>query len=195
MAEAKTKKERLVTPEGIASFVHVFEPHAVEEGKPPKFGLILLFQSKEEIKQLRAKCIAAADERFGRETWKKLLDKKKFRFPWRPADEYEDYGAPFADAPAEAVFCNFSSKDAPEVVDRSAKPIMKASEVYSGMLARVSYAVWAYDSNGNKGVTLLLNNVQKTGKGEKLSGKPGANEDFDAVEGEDGTEEEDDDEI
>lgn len=187
------KKERLVTPEGIASFVHVFEPHAVEEGKPEKYGLILVFESKEAIAELRKKCFAAADAKFGRDAWKKLLDKKKFRFPWRDADEYEEYGAPFTTSGDKAVFCNFSSKSQPEVVNRRAQPILKASEVYSGMKARVSYAVWPYDSNGNKGVTLLLNNVQKTGDGEKLSGKPGASDDFEAVEGEDGTDDDDDD--
>lgn len=183
MAE-KQKSERLTSPSGIVSFPHVFEPHAINQGDEPKYSLILVFDNLDVIKELRQKCVAAADAKFGREAWKKFKEKGKFRFPWRPGSDYDEYGAPF-DTDG-AYFCSFSSKSQPEVVNRQAKPILKAQEIYAGCKARVTYAVWAYDSNGNKGVTLLLNNVQKTGDGPKLSGKPSGADDFDVVEGEDG---------
>ena len=51
--------------------------------------------------------------------------------------------------------------------------------------------MWPYDTDGNKGVTLFLNNVQKVRDGDRLAGRPDAEDDFDAVEGEDGEEEDD----
>ena len=192
---ATEKKKRLVTPEGIACFVHVFEPHAQkrEDGTKgdPKYSVLLVFPSKEAIKELRRECMAAATAKFGEEKWRALLKKGKFRFPWRPATDYDEYGPPFDDE--NAVFCIFSSKDQPDVVDRRAKPVMKQKEIYSGMKARVSYGVWPYDTNGNKGVTLFLNNLQKTDDGEKLAGRSSGEDDFEPVEGEDGSDDDEDD--
>lgn len=187
----RKERPRLTTPEGIVCFEHVWEAAAMEEGKQKKFSLILVFPNKAILKELRQQCIATATAKFG-EDWRKLHEKGKFRFPWRDGDEYEDYGAPFTNE--GAVFCSFQSTTPVGVVDGRAKPIMDRADFYSGALARVTYTPWAYDSNGNKGVTLLLNNVQKTGKGERIAGKPNAEDDFEAVEdGDDGIEEDGDD--
>ena len=193
MATSKEKKPRLTSPTGIACFEHVWEPHAMEEGKDKKYSLLLVFtpevsgDMKKALAELKQKCMAAATEKFGEDAWRAMHKKGKFRFPWRKGDEYEDYGAPFTDD--GAMFCVFQSTSPPGVVDRRAKPITDRSDFYSGALARVTYAVWAYDSNGNKGVTLLLNNVQKIKDGERLSGKPSAEDDFEGVEGDDEEEE------
>jgi len=181
------KKPRLTSPVGIACFEHVWEPDAMEEGKEKRYSVLLVFNEevsgdlKKALSELKQKCMAAATEKFGEDTWRALHKKGKFRFPWRKASDYDEYGAPFDED--GAMMCSFQSKSPPGVVDRRAKPITDRSEFYSGALARVTYAVWPYDSNGNKGVTLLLNNVQKIKDGERLSGKPSAEEDFDAVEG------------
>ena len=42
-------------------------------------------------------------------------------------------------------------------------------------------------------MTLLLNNVQKIEDGERLSGRPDAEDDFEPVAGEDGADDDDDD--
>lgn len=182
----KTKSERLTSPQGIVCFEHVWEAAAMEEGKEPRFSLMLVYAEPKalaELKELKQKCFAAATAKFGEEEWRKMHGKGKFRFPWRKGDDYEDYGPPF-DLPG-AMFCNFQSKSAPGVVNARAKPITDRSDFYSGCIARVTYSPWAYDSNGNKGVTLLLNNVQKVKDGERLSGKPSAEDDFEAAEGAD----------
>jgi hypothetical protein len=113
--------------------------------------------------------------------------------PWRKGTDYEDeHGFPFDRE--GSYFMNFASKDQPGVVNRKAKPI-DAKEIYSGCQVRVTYGVWPYDTDGNKGVTLFLNNVQKVADGERLAGRPEASDDFEALEGEDGTEEDDIDDI
>lgn len=59
---------------------------------------------------------------------------------------------------------------------------MDKGEVYSGCYARVSLNLYAFNVDGNKGIAAGLNNVQKLGEGEPLSGRSRAEDDFTAVE-------------
>jgi hypothetical protein len=173
------KKERVrrTSPIGIACFVHVFSPEAPREGaknKDPKYKMMLVFDAETwknapEVKELKLACVAAAEEKFGKDAREKIK-KGKIKMPWRPASDYGDEGYGFPFDQEGAYMISFSSKEAPGVVDRKAKPLMKQSEFYSGCFARATYGVWPYDTDGNKGVTL-----------------------FDAVEGEDGEDDGDDD--
>jgi hypothetical protein len=195
MAE-KQERVRRTSPIGIACFVYVFSPQAPREGnksKEPKYKVILSWDAEAmkspEMKALKLACIEAAEEKFGKDARDKIK-KGKIKMPWRPGTDYEENGFPFDRE--GSYFANFSSKDAPGIVNHKAKPITNPKECYSGMKARVTYGVWAYDTDGNKGVTLFLNNIQKCGDGDRLAGRPDAADDFDAVEGEGGEEELDD---
>ncbi len=75
-------------------------------------------------------------------------------------------------------FINANSKTAPQIVDKSVKPILDRSEVYSGCYGRVSLNFYAFNSNGNKGVACGLGNIQKIRDGEPLGGKSSAVDDF-----------------
>lgn len=196
---AKSERVRRTSPIGIACFVYVFAPQAAREGaknKDPKYKTVLVFDAETwrgpEAKALRLACLEAATEKFGADA-KDKIKKGKINMPWRPGTDYEENGFPFDQE--GCVFINFSSKDAPGVVDRKAKPITDPKQMYSGCKARVTYGVWPYDTDGNKGVTLFLNNIQKVADGDRLAGRPDAADDFEAVEGEDGAEDEDIDDI
>lgn len=197
----REKRPRLTSPIGVACFVHVFKPQAPGENaksKEPKYKIILVWDPETargpDMKELKRQCIAAAEAKFGQDARDKIK-KGKIKMPWRPASDYGDEGYGFPFDQEGWVFANFSSTQQPGVVNRRAKPIIAENEIYSGMKARVTYAVWAYDREGNKGVTLLLNNVQKIADGDRLSGRPDAEDDFEAVEGEDGSDDEDLDDI
>lgn len=196
---AKEKKPRLHSPIGIACFVHVFKPEQPGEkakSKDPKYKMMLVIDKStwksDEAKALKAACVAAAEAKFGADA-KEKIKKGKLKMPWRDASDYGDEGYGFPFDQEGAVMLNFSSREQPGVVDRKAKPLMKESEFYAGCKARVSYGVWAYDTDGNRGVTLFLNNVQKVADGERLAGRPDAEDDFDSVPGEDGADDGDDD--
>jgi Protein of unknown function (DUF2815). len=80
---------------------------------------------------------------------------------------------------------NVSSKIKPTILgtqrdaDGKLKAITDAEEIYSGMYGRVSLNFFAYNTNGNKGISCGLNNVQKTKDGAKLGGgKTNAQDDF-----------------
>ena len=79
-------------------------------------------------------------------------------------------------------FLNANSGQKPGVVDAQLNPIMDKNEVYSGCYARVSLNLYAFNVDGNKGIAAGLNNVQKLGEGEPLSGRSRAEDDFTAVE-------------
>ena len=82
-------------------------------------------------------------------------------------------------------FINANSNTAPQIVDRTVKPIFDRGEVYSGCYARVSLNFYAFNSNGNKGIACGLGNIQKVRDGEPLGGRTNASDDFATLEDDD----------
>ena len=79
---------------------------------------------------------------------------------------------------AGCYFINANSATAPGIVDADRQPILERSEVYSGVYGRASINLYAFNSNGNKGIACGLNNLQKISDGEPLGGKSRAEDDF-----------------
>ena len=79
---------------------------------------------------------------------------------------------------ANAYFVNANSATAPGVVDAARNPILTRSEVYSGVYGRASINLYAFNSNGNRGIACGLNNLQKIRDGEPLGGRASAESDF-----------------
>lgn len=200
MADTKERKS-LQSPIGIATFVHLFEPFAFKAtktraAKEPQYSVLLVFDAdtakSPEMRALKLACIEAAEAKFGADARLKIK-RGKIAMPWRDAAEYEEYGEPFTDE--GSVMINFKSNTPPGIVDRRATPIMDRKAVYSGCKMRASFGVWPYDTDGSRGVTLLLNNVQKAGDGKRLAGRPDAEDEFDAIGGDDGSDGDDDDDL
>ena len=63
-------------------------------------------------------------------------------------------------------------------MDADRNPILERSEVYSGVYGRASISLYAFNSNGSRGIACGLNNLQKIADGEPLGGKPRAEDDF-----------------
>lgn len=75
-------------------------------------------------------------------------------------------------------FLNANSSTAPGIVDADCQPILQRSEVYSGVYGRASINFYAFNTNGNRGIAVGLNNLQKIRDGEPLGGKASAESDF-----------------
>lgn len=76
-----------------------------------------------------------------------------------------------------------ATKSKPGMVDKDCVPILEKNVIRSGDYARVSLNAYAYDANGNRGVSFGLNNVQKLADGEPLgASRTRAEDDFTAVE-------------
>ena len=84
------------------------------------------------------------------------------------------------DDPAYAgcYFINANSSAAPGIVDADRQPILDRSEVYSGVYGRASISLYAFNSNGNRGIACGLHNLQKIKDGEPLGGKSRAEDDL-----------------
>ena len=73
---------------------------------------------------------------------------------------------------------NLRTKDKPGVVDINVQDVIDPDEFVSGDYCRLSINAFAYDTKGNRGVSFGLNNVQVSRKGETLSGRARAEDDF-----------------
>lgn len=174
---------RIHSPTGTARYCALFTPRVRKgkDGEPkgdPKYQITLIFNNPAELKAMKAAATAKGVEKFGA-GFMRMVEKGKANWPFgKNIDKEDDDGnriPGFEDDDGE--FVGFKSTDKPGIVDVDAEPIMDKSEVYDGMLARVSCRPFAYD-NESKGVAFFLVNVQKIDDGDRLSGDPSAEDDF-----------------
>lgn len=89
-----------------------------------------------------------------------------------------DKERPGDEAYKDSYFINANSATAPGIVDADRQQIIDRSEVYSGVYGRASINLYAFTSNGNRGIACGLNNLQKIRDGEPLGGKSRTEDDF-----------------
>lgn len=173
---AKRTGTKVTTGKVRLSYVHAFEPHAIE-GNEPKYGVSVLIRKidKETLTAIKEATTEAKEN--GKSKWSGKIP-ANLKTPLRDGDVER----PDDPAYAGCYFLNASSKTKPGVVDASAHPIMDASELYSGCYGRLTLNFYAYNAAGNKGIACGLGNIQKLEEGESLSGSTRAEDDFDAVE-------------
>ena len=168
---------KVITGKVRASFVHVFEPAAINGGEP-KYSISLIIPKSDTVtvEKIRAAIKAAYEEGES-----KLKGNGKFvpaldaiKTPLRDGDKER----PGDEAYKGCWFINANSATAPGIVDADRQPILDTSEVYSGVYGRASINFYAFNSNGNKGIACGLNNLQKIRDGEPLGGKSRAEDDF-----------------
>ena len=168
---------KVVTGKVRFSYVHVFEPWAGQEGQQPKYSVCILIP-KDDKKTLD-KIAAAMDEAVQEGIASKWGGKKpkNLHIPLRDGDEERADEAPEYEG---MMFFNANSNNAPGVVDKDLNVILDTEEFYSGCWGRASVNFFPYDSNGNRGIGVGLNNLQKLKDGERLGGsRASAEDDFD----------------
>jgi len=169
---------KVVTGKVRLSYVHVFEPAAVEGGEP-KYSCALLIPKKDvaTINAINKAIEAVKNSDKGKATWGgKIPTGPTFKLPLRDGDEER----PDDEAYAGMMFvnANASTKTRPEVIDKVGKPIINPDELYSGCYARVSVTFYAFNNSGNKGIACGLGNIMKVDEGDSLAGKTSAATDF-----------------
>lgn len=165
---------KVVTGKVRFSYAHIFEPWAGQPGQDAKYSVCLLIPKSD--KKTLAKIAAAIDEAAQEGIAAKWGGKKpkNLHLPLRDGDE-EREGTEYEGM----MFLNANSKQRPGVVDKDLVEILDPEEVYSGCYGRASINFFAYDSNGNRGIGVGLNNVQKLADGERLGGaRASAEDDF-----------------
>lgn len=174
-----------ITPPGILLFPHLFKATAMGENDTPKFSCGIAFMTegeyKSDISGLKKLALECAIERWGDKAVD-MIKAKKLRMPFRAGTE-SDYW------PDESIVMNVRTERKPGVVSiypdpSSGKPmpITDPDEVRYGSLVIASLGVFAYDTNGNKGVSFGLNNLQKLRDTDVLGDSAGtkAEDEFEA---------------
>lgn len=183
---AKLNGTKVITNKVRLSFVHVLEPHAMEEGQEKKYSAMLLIpkDDKETLGYMKKAIKAAYEANKGDKL--KGVKFEKLKTTLRDGDEEMD----IEERPEfeGMMFMNVSSKTKPQVVKREDGILVKTEDpddIYSGVYAIVSINFYAFNTAGNKGVTAGLNNIMTTGKGDFLGGRANAESDFGDLEWDD----------
>ena len=168
------------TPIGVLSFPVLFSPRPRAPGQEPCYQCSLLFdqaaQKDPAFELLRKAVREEIDEKNGSGKSADRAFMQGVRNPFRPTSEknYKGYEIP------GGVFISAWTKTKPGLVDANRQEIMVPEDVWPGQLARATVAPWWYNTNGNRGVTFFLNNLQICAPGtERLDGRKAAKDDFD----------------
>lgn len=171
-----TQPTKVITGKVRFSYVNIFKSRSFQPGQEEKFSICLLIPKKDKktIADIKAAIQAAVNQGVS-DKWngKKPANLK---LPLRDGDEERADGAEYMDM----FFLNANSNQKPGVIDMYKNEILDPTEVYSGCWGRASINFFPFNSNGNKGIAVGLNNIQKLGDGEPLGGaRASAEDDFD----------------
>ena len=173
-----TKPTRVVTGKVRLSYEHLMKPYANTENDPkaePKYSVTVLLPKSDTATKARIdKAIRAALEKGQRDKkFREGIPLEKLPTPIYDGDGYRADGfTPFGpECKGMWVFTASCRQDRrPEIVDTHGNPIIDASEIYSGIWARVSCEFYPYAVPARQGVGCGLGNVQKLSDGEPLGG-------------------------
>ena len=178
---------KVVTNKVRFSYVNIFRSRAFRDGQDAKYSICLLIpkEDKAGIAKIK-KAIEEAKQDGISSKWGGKTP-KNLHLPLRDGDEERADEAPEYEG---MYFLNANSNTKPGIVDKDLNEILDPDEVYSGCWGRASINFFPYDSNGNRGVGVGLNNIQKLKDGERLGGsRASAEDDFGDGYDEDGEEE------
>ena len=186
MSKTTTPKNpcKVITgPKTIFSYLNVNEPKVPLGGGTPKYSVSLIIPKSDTVtyNKIQAAIKAAYEEGQGklRGTGKSVPALEDLKLPLRDGDKKGD------DAYKGCWYINANSTTKPGVVDADRQPIIETSELYSGIIGRASITLYAFNTNGNKGIAAGLNNLQKLSDGTPLGGHSRAEDDFADLDDED----------
>lgn len=177
MAKFKNPMKVITGPQTRWSFCNVWEAKSINGGTP-KYSVSLIIPKSDTVTvdKINAAIQAAYTE-----------GESKLKGNGRSVPPLSAIKTPLRDGNIErpddeayknSYFINANSATAPGIVDADRNVILERSEVYSGVYGRASINLYAFNSNGNKGIACGLNNLQKIKDGEPLGGKSRAEDDF-----------------
>ena len=159
------------------SYANVWDPKSINGGTP-KYSVSLIIPKSDTatVQKIKAAIQAAYEE--GQSKLKgnsrSVPALSAIKTPLRDGD----LERPDDEAYKNSYFINANSGTAPGIVDADRQPILERSEVYSGVYGRASINLYAFNTNGNKGIACGLNNLQKIRDGEPLGSRSRAEDDF-----------------
>lgn len=177
MAKFKNPMKVITGPQTRWSFCNVWEAKSINGGTP-KYSVSLIIPKSDTVTVDKINAAIQAAYTEGESKLKgngrSVPPLSAIKTPLRDGD----IERPDDEAYKNSYFINANSATAPGIVDADRNVILERSEVYSGVYGRASINLYAFNSNGNKGIACGLNNLQKIKDGEPLGGKSRAEDDF-----------------
>lgn len=163
----------VLTGEVRLSFVHLLQAYMPEGGQEKKYSVTILVPKTDTqtVAEIR-RAIEYAKKQGVEKKWNGVMP-AVVSIPVYDGDGVRPNGEAFGEeCKGHYVFTASSNEDkgAPEIVDMNGVLIHNASQIYSGMYARVFVTFYPYAVAGKKGIGCGLGPVQKTRDGEALSG-------------------------
>lgn len=156
---------KVITGKVRFSYVNIFKSRAFQSGQNAKYSVCLLIPKDDKaiVKKIRAAIEEAIQEGIA----SKWGGKKpgNLKLPLRDGDDERADEAPEYEG---MFFLNANSTQKPGIVDKDLNEILDPDEVYSGSWGRASIKFYPFNTNGNKGVGVGLNNIQKLKDDERL---------------------------
>lgn len=168
--------DSIITGAFRLAFPEVWVPKAAVKGGKEKFSITMLFPKDgsslipnmpgNSVMEIRKLLFLAAQEKWGedRNKWPSSLKKLDFKayvspngkdgWPIRDGDTEEWDGF------AEHLFMKAGSQFQPGIVDNKLNAIIDKQAVYGGLICRAQVNAFGYDSAGNQGVSIGLQNLQ-----------------------------------
>lgn len=172
----------LKTPEFRVSFPNIFAPSAFT-GQEAKYGITMLFPKTTDLSAMKKLAKDAVEKKWPDPKIRaKVMANPNFRNPFRDGDTEKPDVAGYEGM----IFVRANSKQKVGLVDRNALPITDENGFYAGCFARATVTAYGYDRAGNIGVTFGLQGVQKLRDGEAFNGRKPIEEQFEALDGDDG---------
>ena len=167
---------KVITGKVRFSYVNIFKSRAFQAGQDAKYSVCLLIpkEDKATLKKIKAAIEEAVQEGIA----SKWGGKKpgNLKLPLRDGDDERAAEAPEYEG---MYFLNANSTEKPGVVDENRNEILDPEDVYSGCWGRASISFYAFNTNGNKGVGVGLNHIQKLKDGDRLgAARASAESDF-----------------
>lgn len=175
---ATNKPTQLTTGEVRISYEHLLKPYSNQPGAEAKYSVTLLIpKSDYATKQRIDAAIQAAAQEGISSKWGGVRP-AQLAVPFHDGDGLRPNGDAFSVECKGHWVMTASSRQQPEIVDISMSRIIDATQIYSGMYARVNINFFAYINSGKKGIGCGLGPVQKTRDGEPLGSRMSAEEAF-----------------
>lgn len=179
----KAKQIRYITPNVALGYPTIFEARIAKGDTKAKYSCAIVFLPDTDPK-VRVELENLIDE-VGREfhgpKYDQLKKANKLTLPIREDIEAGGY-------PEGSYFFNARSETKPGVVgphagpDGKPMPISDPSEIYPGVICKVSLNFFGYNTNGNAGVSAGLGNVQKVKEGKRFDFRRKAEDEFNPIE-------------
>lgn len=170
--------KNIILPPGIASYATLLEPRPDQMGKLKYSVSVLISKARAgELEPLRKAALEVATGKWGNKG-KTILENQKYPLI-KDGDKVidEDTGKPKSGY-AGMFVVSLRSDRKPQIIDAQKNEVFTDDDVYSGCMIRVSGGVFAYEVQGNKGVSVGLNNVQVLKKLARIDGRKSAVDEF-----------------